>query len=143
MNSTDLSTLKILVIDNEAHMRTLIIRVLSDLGVKSVMEAEDGNFGLEAVRRSRGEFDIIICDLDMPELDGFGFVKALSQSPNPKHKDIPVLIVSGHGDMANIQEVVKAGIHGFVTKPISRQSLELRLTAALNSPPIDPTRLKK
>ncbi|MBT3764821.1 MAG: response regulator [Rhodospirillaceae bacterium] len=143
MSTIDLVKLRILVIDDEPFMRQLIIRVLNDLGIKDVVEAEDGHKGITAILQSRRRLDIIICDLEMPEFNGFQFVQKLRTLPKIEHRDIPVLVVTGHSDEAHVQDAVNAGINGFLVKPVSKQALESRLVLALNSPQIDPDRLKQ
>ena len=132
-----------MVIDDEAFMRTLIIRILAEIGVSDIITARGGAEGLEKLGEEDRPPGIIICDLEMPEMDGFEFVRRLRSHGSALFQDIPILIVTGHAEPQNVYDAVDAGIHGYLVKPVSRQSLESRLTAALSSAPIDPTKISR
>ena len=142
MADFDFKTLRILVIDDEPFMRKLIIRVLYELEIERVAEANDGAEALEKVKDSMNALDLIICDLEMPNMDGFEFVKCLREMTGFPNADIPILIVTGHSDPESVKGAVEAGIHGYLVKPISKQALEERIMAALTSSLIDPNMLK-
>ena len=142
MADIDFKNLRILVIDDEPFMRKLIIRVLYELEIQNVTEADDGAEALEKVKDSMNDFDLIICDLEMPNMDGFDFVKRLRGMTGFPNAAIPVLIVTGHSDPESVKGAVEAGIHGYLVKPISKQTLEERIIAALTSPLIDPESFK-
>ena len=143
MADTDFASLKALVIDDEAFMRTLIIRILSEIGITDTLSARDGAEGLKIVGQYNKDISIVICDLEMPEMDGFEFVRRLRNNSSPIIKALPVLIVTGHADPENVYNAVNAGIHGYLIKPISKKALEGRITQALVSEPIDPARIAR
>jgi two-component system, chemotaxis family, chemotaxis protein CheY len=140
MTNVDMEALNILVIDDEAFIRTLIVRLLRDLGVKKIVEAGDGAEGLKKVT---SQTDLVICDLEMPNMDGFEFVRqlrALDSIPNPT---LPVLILSGHREEASVRGAINLGINGYLVKPVSKQALEAKIYKAVTSPMIDPSLLPK
>ena len=142
MEEINFKRLEILVIDDEPFMRRLISRVLSELEMEKVSLAADGAEGLIKIKESMNGFDLIICDLEMPNMDGFEFVRKLrDQAPSP-NADTPVLIVTGHSDPESVKAAVEAGIHGYLVKPISKLALEQRIVAAMKSTAIDPEKLK-
>ena len=124
-------TVNILIIDDEPFMRKLIIRVLGDLGITRIDTAEDGAEAMGKLTVVRNPYDIIICDLEMPVMNGLQFVKRLRELDRPDLARIPVLIVTGHSDEKNVQNAIKLGIQGFLVKPISKAAMEKRLTIAL------------
>lgn len=137
----DLSRITVLVIDDEAFMRDLIVRVLREVGVVNVETARDGSNALAIVTRPGTSIDVILCDLEMPKMNGLEFVRQLRSShlaPNPK---VPVLIVTGHSEEGNVREAVQLGINGFLVKPISKKALEQRIKKALSSQATDPNKL--
>lgn len=77
MTEIDFSRLKVALIDDEPFIRKLIIRILLDIGIKDIVEADDGEDGLKKVRQIRRGLSLIICDLEMPRMDGLAFLKAL------------------------------------------------------------------
>ena len=123
-------------------MRQLIVRVLNELGVNQISTARDGDEGLQKVAEAGNQLDVILCDLEMPEMDGFEFVRQLRSSQHVRNPNIPVLIITGHSDQDNIKEAVKTGINGFLVKPISKTNLESRIKLALKGRQIDPSVLK-
>ena len=142
MTEVDIKNLRILVIDDEPFMLKLIIRVLYELEIENVTEAADGAEAMAKVEDSLNVFDLIICDLEMPNMDGFEFVKRLRGMTGFPNADTPVLIVTGHSETESIQGAIEAGIHGYLIKPISKTQLRQRIVAALLSPQIDPKKLK-
>lgn len=136
MPSIDMTKLTILVIDDEPFMRSLVERVLFELGVRNVLNAENGADGLRTLR-TRKRVDVIVCDLEMPTMNGFDFVRALRDDPDRQMASIPVVILTGHSEEEAVREAVGLGISGFIVKPISKGGLESRIVAALTKPPID------
>jgi two-component system chemotaxis response regulator CheY len=137
------SSVRVLVIDDEPFIRKLIVRLLFEIGIKDTYEAENGLKGLNRVIQSKRNFDFIICDLEMPTLNGLEFLKTLRKHPEIKNHQMPVIVLTGHSDEDNIYEAVMIGIHGFLTKPVSRNDLEAKVNLALTGKPIDPARLRR
>jgi len=134
----DFALLRVMVIDDESFMRNLIIRILSEVGVTDVSTARDGAEALETLSDESALPNVIICDLEMPEMNGFEFVRNLRKHDRLALRNLPVLIVTGHADPQDVYAAVDAGIHGYLVKPISRHTLESRIAMALTSEPIDP-----
>ena len=107
-----------------------------------VSSATDGVNGLKLLDESEDGFDLIICDLEMPNMDGFEFVRKLRGKAPSNNADTPVLIVTGHSEEESVHSAIEAGIHGYLVKPVSKQALEKRIIAALSSSAIDPEMLK-
>jgi two-component system, chemotaxis family, chemotaxis protein CheY len=131
MAGVNFETVSVLVVDDEPFMCKLIIRVLAELGITNIETAEDGADGMGKLTMARSPYDVIICDLEMPVMNGLQFVKRLRELPRSDLAQIPVLIVTGHSDEKNVQNAIKLGIHGFLIKPISKAAMEKRLTIAL------------
>jgi two-component system chemotaxis response regulator CheY len=139
----DLKSLHILVIDDEDFIRRLIARVLYELEINNVIEARDGSEALTFVKQAPAGFDAIICDLEMPKMNGIEFVRQLRADADVSKSQTPILILTGHSMEGKIKEVVELGIHGFLAKPVSKGTLEKRLIDAVTSPPIDPKVLNR
>jgi two-component system, chemotaxis family, chemotaxis protein CheY len=143
MADVDISKLSFLVIDDEPFMLKLVTRLLEEFGAKTILSAENGAEGLEVLKASHGNIDLVICDLEMPTMNGFDFVRNLRPSPDILNPQVPVLILTGHAYQESLQEAVELGIHGFLAKPVSRAALESRIVSAVTSPPIDPKILNR
>lgn len=101
----------VLVIDDDSLVRMTLVAYLEDSGY-SVIEAADGEEGVELFRKLLP--DIVLTDLRMPKLDGFGVIAAI-QTLSPR---TPVVAITGTGDPAAATEALRLGARGFLTKPI-------------------------
>ena len=90
----------ILIIDDEKAIRKTLSEILSYEGYK-IDEAGDGEEGLKKVKEK--EYDVILCDIKMPKIDGIEFLEKTRET-NP---DIPVIMISGHGTIETAVEAVK------------------------------------
>ena len=113
----------LLVVDDEEGIRTLI-RKYAEYEGHTVTEAADG---MEAVLKARnGEFDLIIMDIMMPELDGFSACRQIR-----KTSDIPILMLSARGEEYDRINGFELGVDDYVVKPFSPRELMLRVDAIL------------
>lgn len=115
--------LKILVVDDFPTMRRIIRNLLKDLGYENVDEAEDGVMGLEKLRN--GNFDLVVSDWNMPNLDGLEMLKQIRADANLSH--LPVLMVTAEAKKENIIAAAQAGASGYVVKPFTAATLEEKL----------------
>ncbi|NTV35425.1 MAG: response regulator [Anaerolineaceae bacterium] len=120
--------LKIVVIDDEMHLRSLIKSFIPEkLGIKVVGEASNGVEGLEQCLKLKPE--IVITDIRMPEMDGLALIEKLSQIL----PEIRVIVVSGFGEFAYAQKAIQYGAVGYLLKPIEEKSLYLSLEKAIEA----------
>ena len=114
---------KILICDDEAGLRAVIKRYAQFDGHETV---EAGN-GIEAIEACKKEqFDIILMDIMMPELDGFSAVKEIR-----KTSDVPVIMISARGEEYDKVLGFELGIDDYVVKPFSSKEIMLRIAAIL------------
>ncbi len=143
MEKNGLPGIKVLVIDDETFMRTLLLRALATIGIKDVVMAINGSDGLANVKKLERKLDLILCDLDMPRMNGFEFVHRLREIPDPALANLPVVIITGNSQVESVRSAVELGISGFLVKPITSKALEERIKKALSSPMIGPDTAKK
>ncbi|MDD4978905.1 MAG: EAL domain-containing response regulator [Gallionella sp.] len=122
-------TLRILVIEDHNFQRKAVVHMLHSLSVEEVWQANNGKQALEMIRAEQSRpLDIVMCDLDMPEMDGMEFLRHLAQ----EQPGVSTIILSGM-DGALITSVEKMahsyGLHllGAVEKPLSLEQLEMLL----------------
>ena len=130
MIDVDLTSLGILVVDDQDFMRDLIKTMLKQLGVRRIVDVENGAKGLAVLANEDHELDLIICDLDMPVMNGFDFVKRLRQDFAPPTSNLPVLILTGNRDVETVKEMADLGIEGYVLKPVAKDRLKSHIIAA-------------
>jgi two-component system chemotaxis response regulator CheY len=109
---------KILVIDDSASIRKSISYVLSQESFQ-VTEAEDGVDGLNKAKAD--SFDLIVTDINMPNLDGIGFIKEVRKEPN--YKFVPIIVLTTESQESKMQEGKSAGATGWIVKPFSADKL--------------------
>ena len=127
-----LQQLRVLLVDDNAFMRTIVRGLLNNIGVKIVSEATDGIAALDMIRESPP--DVVILDWEMPLLNGPELVRIV-RSPGifPK-PDLPIIMLTAHGEQWRIRESVKLGVNEFLCKPVSAKALFERLISILLKP---------
>ena len=117
----------ILVVDDVEPLRTVMVLTLQGLGYNNVFEAADGEAALEQIRQR--EFDLIVLDIEMPKLDGFGVLAALKRSPEWRH--VPVIVASGLEQLDDVARCIELGAEDFLTKPVKPILLKARISSSL------------
>jgi DNA-binding NtrC family response regulator len=116
---------QILVIDDERAIRSVLKDILSNEGYK-VEEAVDGEDGWK--KFVAGTFDVVLCDIKMPKMDGIEFLsKALLEKP-----EVPIIIISGHGNIETAVDAVKKGAFDQISKPPDLNRLLITIRNALD-----------
>jgi two-component system, NtrC family, nitrogen regulation response regulator NtrX len=112
---------KILIIDDERAIRNILKEILTNEGY-SIEEASDGEEGLS--KFISNVYDLVLCDIKMPKLDGIEFL----EKATIHNADVPVIIISGHGNIETAVEAVKKGAYDFISKPpdLNRMLITIR-----------------
>jgi EAL domain-containing protein (putative c-di-GMP-specific phosphodiesterase class I)/DNA-binding NarL/FixJ family response regulator len=147
----DLRLLRMMVVEDQAVPRRIAVEILRDLGVEDILQAEDGQDALEQIRRGKAPLDVIICDLDMPRMDGVEFIRNVAEANLgaslvlASAVDAPVL--------ASVEAMARSqgmAVLGVLEKPVTPQKLGDMLarhgsTKAIQSQladlPVDPAEL--
>ena len=116
---------KILIIDDEKAIRNALRDILEHEKHK-VEEAEDGASGLEKAKK--GGFDVVLCDIKMPKMDGMEVLEKLMGNDD----SIPVVMISGHGTIDTAVEAIKKGAFDFIQKPPDLNRILVTLRNALD-----------
>ncbi|MFI5193702.1 MAG: sigma-54-dependent transcriptional regulator [Chitinophagales bacterium] len=115
----------ILIIDDEKAIRKTLSEILSYEGYK-IDESGDGEEGFRKFREK--EYDVILCDIKMPRMDGIEFLEKAKES-NP---DIPIIMISGHGTIETAVEAVKKGAYDYISKPPDLNRLLITIRNAMD-----------
>lgn len=121
---------KVLIVDDSATMRKIITRVLRQAEIPCASVVEAGN-GVEGMARlaSDPDIDLILSDINMPEMNGVDFVKAVRAT---RAKDaLPMIMVTTEGGEAMMNNALALGANGYVTKPFTPESIRAALEAYL------------
>lgn len=134
-----IANLRFLVVEDHGFQRWAVRRMLEDLGARVVLEADDGRAALEILQNSPEPVDIVISDLDMPEMDGMELIRHVGEVGRP----VSIILASALdraliGSVENMTSAYGINLLGAIKKPITAQALE----AAIGRYVIAPTRLK-
>ena len=103
---------KILVIEDESAIRRVLVKILSEENDQyEVAEAEDGLSGVEKIKTD--EFDLVLCDIKMPKMDGVEVLEAVKKIK----PEIPIVMISGHGDLDTAVNTMRLGAFDYISKP--------------------------
>lgn len=127
-----LQQLHVLVVDDSPFIRAIVRNLLNTIGVKRVTEAGDGLAALAMIREEAP--GVIILDWEMPLLNGPELVRIVRSPGVFPAPDIPIIMLSAHGEQWRILESVKLGVNEFLCKPVSAKALFERLMSMLLKP---------
>ena len=103
---------KILIIEDEAAIRRVLVKILSEESDTYIVEdAEDGIQGLEKIKNN--DYDLVLCDIKMPKMDGVEVLDAVKKIK----PEIPMVMISGHGDMETAIQTMRLGAFDYISKP--------------------------
>ena len=106
-----------LVVDDSNTMRQLILMTLKKMGCTSIFDAPNGRVALE--RLSANSVDVVLTDIDMPEMNGLEFIEEARKT----NTVVPIIILSTHGDEATRDKGLMLGANDYLTKPLSGMKL--------------------
>src|SRR5260221_1591635 len=115
----------ILIIDDEKAIRKTLSEILSFEGYK-IEEASDGEEGLKKFKDKN--YDLVLCDIKMPKLDGIEFLQKAGES----NADVPIIMISGHGNIETAVEAVKKGAFDYISKPPDLNRLLITIRNAMD-----------
>ena len=122
---------KLLIVDDSSTMRKIIMRVLrqSEIAVEKIIEASNGVEGLEQLA-SNPDVQLVLSDINMPEMNGLEFVKAVRGSHGKE--DLPMVMITTEGGEAMVNEAMSNGANAYVTKPFTPESIRDALEVFLD-----------
>ena len=108
----------ILTVDDSKTMRDMLLAALTEMGHR-VIQANDGVLGLESLQDQSP--DVIITDINMPRLDGFGFIEEVRR--DPRHRATPILVLTTENHGSRKDRARRAGATGWIVKPFDPAKL--------------------
>lgn len=132
MSDQRFDRLRVLVVDDNQHMRAIIVTVLKGLGVRMITEATDGSHAMEALREY--PIDVAIVDYRMDPMDGLAFTQIVRQSSDSPNPYLPIIMVTGYSDKHRVIGAREAGVTELIVKPVTAEALISRLNAVIFKP---------
>ena len=124
--------LKALIVEDNAHMRSLLRALLNSVGIRDIAEAAHGGAALQLLRERKS--DLVLSDLAMKPMDGLAFtrqVRNADASPNPF---VPIIMITGHTEKHRVEAARDAGVTEFLAKPITAANLFARIAEIVERP---------
>lgn len=115
--------LRVLVIEDDDSIRHMLCQMLRRLKITQLVEAENGEAGLQRVHEAVPAFDLVICDWNMPRLNGLEFMARAREH----QAGLKILMVSGRNDLQSIVDAKRSGVAGYIVKPFSQQELKSKI----------------
>ena len=131
---------KILIVEDEAAIRRVLVKILSEESDSYVVdEAEDGLAGIEKIKKD--DFDLVLCDIKMPKMDGVEVLEAIKKIK----PETPVVMISGHGDLDTAVNTMRLGAFDYISKPpdLNRLLNTVRIALDRKELVVENKRLKK
>jgi len=125
--------IRALIVDDSGVMRKIVERSLrqAGLGISQVLEAGNGAEALAVVEQH--QVDLILCDINMPVMDGLEFVKQLSRLE--KGKGVPVVMITTEGSEGHVVQALSAGARGYLRKPFTSDQVKEHVLPVLAKKP--------
>jgi len=121
------TTIKVLIVDDFATMRRIVKNILTQLGYKSIIEADDGTTALNVLKQEK--VGLIISDWNMPKMTGLDLLKNVRA--NPEWATIPFIMVTAEAQQDNIILAVKAKVSQYIVKPFTADTLGEKINKVL------------
>ena len=112
--------MKFLIVDDFSTMRRIVRNLLKEIGYTNADEAEDGAAALAKLKG--GNFDFVVSDINMPNMNGFELLSQIKSDGAIKH--LPVLMVTAEAKKEDIVTAAQAGAAGYIVKPFTKATLE-------------------
>ena len=123
------SKLRVLVVDDDAFSRAVVVDILHDLGVKDVFEAGDATVALQSVARFQP--DLVLSDIHMDPISGIALVRHLRSAPNPAIASVRVIFMTGDSSKETLGAALPLGIRGYLIKPPSSEAVKSKIEIAM------------
>lgn len=124
--------LKALIVEDNAHMRSLLRALLNAIGIKDIAEATHGGTALEILRERKS--DLVLTDLAMKPMDGLEFTRHVRNSEHSPNHFVPIIMITGHTEKHRVEAARDAGVTEFLAKPITAANLFTRITEIVERP---------
>ena len=124
--------LKMLVVDDNPHMRKIASTILQAFGIVQISEAADAQSAWKVL----GEFnpDVVLLDWMMEGMTGLDLAKMIRTSAGSPNPFVPIIMLTGHTSVERVRQARDAGVNEFLAKPVSVKAVLTRLTAVIEYP---------
>jgi CheY-like chemotaxis protein len=132
MSGSAFEQLRVLIVEDNQHMRSLLRALLNSVGIRDVSEANNGATALTVLREKK--CDMVLSDLAMKPMDGLEFSRTVRTAENSPNPFIPIIMITGHTEKHRVEAARDAGVTEFLAKPITASSLFSRMAEIMERP---------
>jgi CheY-like chemotaxis protein len=132
MSEYKFDRLRVLVVDDNVHMRKLVTTILQAFGVSQIAEAESADRAWQSLRDINP--DVIVLDWVMEGMSGVELIQKIRTNPQAPNPFVPVIMLSGHTSLDHVRQARDAGANEFIAKPVSVRTMMSRLVAVIEHP---------
>jgi len=123
---------RVLVVDDNAHMRKLVMTILQAFGIQQITEAESGERAWTILRETNP--DVVVLDWEMEGMSGLELIGMIRTNPQAPNCFVPVIMLTGHTSLDHVRQARDAGVNEFIAKPVSVKTMMSRLVAVIEHP---------
>jgi two-component system chemotaxis response regulator CheY len=123
---------KVLVVDDNAHMRKLVTTILQAFGVHTIFEAANGDDAWTALREYNP--DVVVLDWVMEGRSGLELIGMIRTNPAVPNPFVPVIMLTGHTSLDHVRQARDTGVNEFIAKPVSVKTMMARLVSVIEHP---------
>jgi two-component system, chemotaxis family, chemotaxis protein CheY len=122
-------SIRALIVDDSSVMRKIVERSLRQAGIDLIQVFQAGN-GAEALAvLKENQLDLILCDINMPVMDGLEFIKQLPRIENAR--DVPVVMITTEGSESHVVQAISCGARGYIRKPFTPEQVKEHVVPVL------------
>jgi two-component system chemotaxis response regulator CheY len=132
MSAAVFEHLKILIVEDNQHMRSLLRSLLNSVGIREIAEATNGATALDTLRERK--CDLVLSDLAMKPMDGLEFSRQVRTGDKSSNPFVPIIMITGHTEKHRVEAARDAGVTEFLVKPITAHSLFSRIAEIMERP---------
>ena len=132
MSGAALEHLKVLIVEDNQHMRALLRALLNSAGIRDILEANNGATALAVLREKK--CDLVLSDLAMKPMDGLEFSRTVRTGGQSLNPFLPIIMITGHTEKHRVEAARDAGVTEFLVKPITAHSLFSRIAEIVERP---------
>ncbi|WP_420406361.1 response regulator [Nisaea sp.] len=120
---------RVLVLEDEIHIRKIIVRLLREIGFDAIYEVGDGIDGMKELLRVRP--DLILCDIHMEPMGGLKFLETIRNLKTRDVAGLPVIFLTADAEVDTVLKAKELRVDGYITKPVSLAHLKSKIDAVL------------
>lgn len=124
----DLSSITVLIVEDEANVRFTIRAMLMEMGIEAVSEATSGEQALSVLASAPNDFRLILCDWNMPGMKGIDFLREVRKT----YPIMSFIMITARADESSILEAKDANVTAYIRKPFSMNELKSKITLLFN-----------